>query len=275
MRALRRLTAADLEACLDVAASVGWERERTKWRLLLTLGKGFGVESEAGQLVGTALATRLGSLSAVGLVLVDPRFGRRGLGTALVRACLDAEPEALAFLFATPQGRPLYEKLGFRPIGTIAKHIGRFRGEPPSLPLRPATVADLPALERLDTQAVGVSRARMLGPLLREGAGGLVALGTDGQPCGFGLSWENETLRMLGPLVADTEATARALLAGLAHGTAGTVRVDIPENQPGFRAFAHSVGLDPLPETPLMTLDGARLPGDRNRLFAIAAQALG
>jgi Acetyltransferase (GNAT) domain len=55
----------------------------------------------------------------------------------------------------------------------------------------------------------------------------------------------------------------------------GTVRVDIPDNQPTFRAFAHSVGLEPLPESPLMALGGASLPGDRARMFAIAAQALG
>jgi GNAT superfamily N-acetyltransferase len=279
METVRRLIPADLEQCLDVAASVGWQRERTKWRLLLSLGKGFGVESPQespeGRLVGTAIATRLGALAAIGLVLVDPRFGRRGLGTQLVHAALKAEPDALPFLFATEQGRPLYEKLGFRAIGTIAKHVGRFQGPPPSTPLRPATLADLPALERLDTEALGVPRGRMLEPFLREGAGGLVALGPAGQPIGFGFSWDNETLRMLGPIVADGERTARDLLCGLAEGVAGTVRVDIPENQPGFRAFAKSVGLSPLPESPLMTLGGAPLPGERTRLFAIAAKALG
>jgi hypothetical protein len=252
METVRRLIPADLEQCLDVAASVGWQRERTKWRLLLSLGKGFGVESPQespeGRLVGTAIATRLGAL---------------------------AEPDALPFLVATEQGRPLYENLGFRAIGTIAKHVGRFQGPPPSTPLRPATLADLPALERLDTEALGVPRGRMLEPFLREGAGGLVALGPAGQPIGFGFSWDNETLRMLGPIVADGERTARDLLCGLAEGVAGTVRVDIPENQPGFRAFAKSVGLSPLPESPVMTLGGAPLPGERTRLFAIAAQALG
>ena len=277
---MRRLVAADLQQCLDVAASVGWERERSKWRLLLTLGKGFGVESEAGLLVGTGFATRLGALSAIGLVLVDPRFGRRGLGTQLVRACLDAEPDALAFLFATEQGRPLYEGLGFRPAGTIAKHIGVFRGPPSAGAVRPVHIDDLPAIERLDSEAVGVSRRRLLEPLLREGLGGLVALDGSGQPCGYGFSWQNETVRMLGPIVTDGsvgdgESSARDLLCGLAHGVTGTVRVDIPDDQPAFRAFAQSVGLEPLPESPLLTMGGAPLPGARSQLFAIAAQALG
>ena len=53
-------------------------------------------------------------------------------------------------LLTTGAGRPLYEKLGFRLIGSSLRHQGTYRREPvPDPRMRPATSADLPALVTL------------------------------------------------------------------------------------------------------------------------------
>jgi len=53
---------------------------------------------------------------------VDPRWARRGLATALYRACADAACAAgfrTMELMATAPGEPLYERLGFRVLERI------------------------------------------------------------------------------------------------------------------------------------------------------------
>jgi GNAT superfamily N-acetyltransferase len=58
----------------------------------------------------------------ISLVATLPEAGGRGLATALmVRALADARERgcATSTLVATRQGRPIYERLGYRPLGTL------------------------------------------------------------------------------------------------------------------------------------------------------------
>jgi len=56
-------------------------------------------------------------------MFVEPRFARRGVGTALLDAAERAaasEGYRLATLDATPSGEPLYRRAGYRAVGPIA-----------------------------------------------------------------------------------------------------------------------------------------------------------
>ena len=90
-----------------------------KWSLLLAASEVFGVDAPDGHgLAGAVVLTRWGpDLAAVGMMLVAARYGRRGLGRALMEHLLaTAGDDATVTLFATDMGRPLYEKLGFAAV---------------------------------------------------------------------------------------------------------------------------------------------------------------
>ncbi len=55
---VRRLSAADLPACLDLAADRNWPREEHKWRLLFEVSEVYGLDDPAGGLAGTVVLTR-------------------------------------------------------------------------------------------------------------------------------------------------------------------------------------------------------------------------
>ena len=62
------------------------------------------------------------------MMLVAARYGRRGLGRALMEHLLRAAgDDATVTLFATDMGRPLYEKLGFEAVRRNVSFRGQFR----------------------------------------------------------------------------------------------------------------------------------------------------
>ena len=136
---VRQLGPDDRGRCIALAADRGWSPEPAKWGLLLTASEVFGVDAPDGRgLAGSVTLTRWGpDLAAVGMMLVAARYGHRGLGRALMEHLLRAAgPDTTVTLFATDMGRPLYEKLGFRPVRRNVSFAGRFR--PPGPRLAPA-----------------------------------------------------------------------------------------------------------------------------------------
>lgn len=259
----------DVPRCLDLSEAVGWPRETEKWRLLLSLGQGFGALDATGALEAVVTMPEHDGATFVAMMLVHPSQQGRGLGRALLEHARALVPSPL-MLYATPAGRPLYEKLGFVAVDGVSKHIGV-----PERTQMPAGVTAhgaevLPALAALDAAAYGVPRPRLfsaLVPLVRR-----VVRDGDG---GFALRWFNGELEVVGPVVAATEAAAIALIDGVLVGAAGRVRIDVSERSRAVAAHIAGRGLFELAKAPLMTWPERFLPGDRARYHAIVLQAFG
>jgi GNAT superfamily N-acetyltransferase len=128
---VRPLDVADLPACLDLAAGRGWPREDVKFRFHLAAGSGFGVDDPGGGLAASVAVTRYEpGLAVIGLLLVAARHGRRGLGRLLTEYALAWAGGRVVYLYATPEGRPLYEALGFRVLDHVVRHAGTFTAGP-------------------------------------------------------------------------------------------------------------------------------------------------
>lgn len=114
---IRRLTPRDLTACADLSEDRGWPREEHKWGLLLTAGKGYGIDDPESGLVTACVVTEYGSrhtpdLCGIGMVLVAERHARQGVGRRLMRHVMAECGTSPLTLYATPNGRPFYEELG-------------------------------------------------------------------------------------------------------------------------------------------------------------------
>jgi ribosomal protein S18 acetylase RimI-like enzyme len=130
---IRRLGPADLRSCVALSADRGWSPEQAKWSLLLSASEVFGVDAPDGRgLAGAVVLTSWGAgLAAVGMMVVATRYGRRGLGRALMEHLLRAAGDGTTVtLFATDMGRPLYEKLGFAVVRRNVTFAGTFRPDP-------------------------------------------------------------------------------------------------------------------------------------------------
>jgi GNAT superfamily N-acetyltransferase len=278
---IRRLTLRDLSACADLSEDRGWPREEHKWSLLLTAGKGYGIDDPGGGLISTCVVTEYGSaqrpsLAAVGMVLVAARHARQGIGRRLMRHVLTAAGTTPLTLHATSNGRPLYEELGFKVTGRAEMLRGRFLpgGPEPRVATRAATAEDMPAILRLDEEVFGVDRTPVI-TRLPAFADRLRVAEEDGRLIGYAAAWPNEGTHVVGPLIARDTETAKALVASLAAHTDRPMRTDIDVRHEELLAWAKERGLASVAFNAVMTYGIPELPGDWTRRFAPLTVAAG
>lgn len=279
---IRRLTLRDLTACADLSQDRGWPREDHKWGLLLSAGTGYGIDDpDGGGLIAACVVTEYGpqerpGLEAIGMVLVAERHARKGLGLRLMRHVVEGAGTTPLTLHATPNGRPLYEQLGFKTTGRAEMVRGRFTpgGPLPDVATRPATAEDLSAIVRLDTEVFGLDRTHVL-TRLPAFVDQLRVADADGTITGYAGAWPNMETHVIGPLVAPDTETAKALIASLAAGSDRPLRTDIDVRHEELLAWVKERGLAPIAFNAVMTYGIPELPGDWNRRFAPLTVAAG
>ncbi|MFE0727593.1 GNAT family N-acetyltransferase [Streptomyces antibioticus] len=278
---IRRLTHSDLIACADLSEDRGWPREEHKWGLLLSAGKGYGVDDPDGGLITACVVTEYGPygnpvLGAIGMVLVAERHARKGIGRALMRHVIADMGTTPLTLHATPNGRPLYEELGFKTTGRAEMVRGRFRPEDTEsrVSIRAATAEDLPTLLRLDEEVFGADRTHVL-TRLPAFADQVRVAEADGRIIGYAAAWPNMDTHVVGPLIARDTETAKALLASLAAHTDRPLRTDIDVRHEELLAWVKERGLESVAFNAVMTYGIAELPGDWRRRFAPLTVAAG
>lgn len=266
----------DLAACQRLAIDRDWGAEDRKWRFLFSVGDVYGVDDENGELAGTVVSTPYGKdVAAISMVLVAERHERQGLGGRMMRHAMDDAGTASLCLTATENGRPLYERLGFRAVALCTSYKGEaegLSGRGTSVPASvPAEDADMAAIQALDAEVFGADRSDMLNGLpafcesfrvVRDGSG----------IEGFGGMWRNDDQAVIGPVIAQDAETAVALIEDVVP--PGLARLDIDHRHPELVDWAESHGFRPAFTTTVMEY-GAPISGDPSRLYLPVAQALG
>ncbi|MDX3454145.1 GNAT family N-acetyltransferase [Streptomyces sp. ME02-8801-2C] len=278
---IRRLTHRDLTACADLSEDRGWPREEHKWGLLLTAGKGYGIDDPGGGLVAACVVTEYGlyghpEMGAIGMVLVAERHARQGVGRRLMQHVITAMGTTPLTLHATPNGLPLYEQLGFKVTGKAEMVRGRFtpNGRAPEACTRAATAEDLAGIIRLDEEVFGTDRTHMI-TRLPAFADQLRVAEKNGRIIGYAAAWPNMDTHVVGPLIARDTETAQSLIASLAARSDRPLRTDIDVRHEELLAWVKEQGLAPLTFNAVMTYGMTELPGDWTRRFAPLTVAAG
>ena len=267
-------SAAHLAGGHALTAALRWPHRLEDWQSMHDLGHGIALtEPGSDSVIGTGLWWPHGPNHAtVGMILVAAAAQGRGLGRRIMETLLaDLDGRAL-MLNATAAGGPLYERLGFSPIGGIRQVQGPWQGTTGlSQGIRPATVTDLPALHALDHAAFGAPRLTALPATLA--AGHTVILEAANTPIGFAITRPFGRGVVIGPVVAPDETAAAALITAAA--TEGTfTRLDIPADAPALLAFLQAHGLAEVDVVTPMTRGPWTFPGPARR-YGLISQALG
>jgi len=211
---LRVMTARDIPAGMRLKELAGWNQTQGDWeRFLSASPQGCFVAEAEGKVVGSAATISFeGRFAWIGMVLVDPVTRGQGIGTKLlVKAIeyLDACGIPSMKLDATPQGKPIYEKLGF---------VTEYEIERWQLQRAPAPEASIVAAsvtqEMLDQdrEIFGADRSALLRSIAIEHPAFVLQTLSQGRLTGYSFGRRGELADHLGPWVALDESSARRLL---------------------------------------------------------------
>ena len=223
---IRELGAGELHDALALSTSAGWNQQLEDWRMLRTLAAPAAFAAVIdGRLAGTALAIDYGGFSWIAMMLVEPAARGQGVGTRLLAAALSAVPSNRPVrLDATPAGRPLYQKFGFKDETTLTRFVlpravgHSDEGLPPT---RFMTVTDLPVVGSHDPRSFGGNRTDVLAwTLQRAPQYARMLNGADGPPQ-YAFGRPGRLFEQIGPVIAADDQGAKALVCGALNAARG------------------------------------------------------
>ena len=233
---IRVMTEQDLRSAVRLNTIAGWNQTEVDWRRFLESSPvGCFVVEVAGQVAGTVATICYENRFAwIGMVLVDPDFRNRGLGTRLLHQAiehLDQLGVATMKLDATPLGRPLYSKLGF----VSEYEIERWMLRRPSATQSPRPAAPYPSLDELQMERIcesdrglfGADRSSLLHSLHQFAPGLTCSVWKEGTLGGYVFGRKGLFADHLGPCAANDPQTAEELLQSfLRRSSRETIIVD-------------------------------------------------
>jgi GNAT superfamily N-acetyltransferase len=267
-----------LEGALELSQEMSWPYRLEDWAFALQVGQGFVLRDGAGKVIATAAWWPYGGDHAsAGMIIVAKSAQGRGYGARLMDALLAAAHPRTITLNSTAEGLALYERRGFVRIGVIQQHQGVPHGRhqaPPASLVRAMTPSDAEAVARLDQQATGWARRQMLDGLIQAGDGHVLVLdGREGEPRGYAISRPFGRGHVIGPVVAESAADARALIeAALARLGQVFVRVDTAATSQ-LGEWLESIGLRQVGDAITMVKGPHLPPAGPARMFALANQS--
>lgn len=254
LRCLRRQDLADLQILSEAA---GWNQLPADWERLLRLAPQtcFGIELE-GRVVASATVLPYGNRVAwLGMVLTHPEARRQGHARKLLGHVLGLGLPAL-MLDATAAGQPLYESMGFVPVGEIHRYRREASGS--------TAAGDVGVLAAPEDAAFGANRQALLAQLAREGR-------LYQQSGAYAIVRPGRLAEHLGPMVASSRQKAQALLEQLLAVEGPALVADL---HPHAEALFRSYGFQRT-RSLLRMVRGRALPSDCSQVYAAAGFELG
>jgi GNAT superfamily N-acetyltransferase len=287
---IRTLNEADIPAAQRLRELATWNQVDQDWRNLLSFEpNGCFVAEMDGRVVGSATSTRYvpnsgaGSFGWIGMVLVDPDYRRHGIGSTLLKRCIqylkDCGVETVK-LDATPMGKLVYEKLGFHDEYNIERWEG-VAAKSGSTKLQNFAVAklsagDLDELEAFDAPIFGARRRAVLEAWLRGWPECAIAARRNGRISGFALARRGSKFQQIGPVCGESSELCAALLGYELELLSGqNVIVDFITSNSNAGTVAQSLGLKQQRPLLRMAYGPNSSAGQPDKILAICCPELG
>jgi GNAT superfamily N-acetyltransferase len=241
----------DIEAGLRLCRLAGWDQVHRDWaRFIDGPDSQVRAAEHANDLVATIATIRFGTqFGWVGMVLVDPATQGRGIGSIMVADAIETLSDVPAVrLDATPAGRLLYQKHGFKD----EYRLTRLEAITVNIDHRSSTIAramtrgELPEVVAMDRAVFGAPRSNLL-EWMYDGAPEFAFVAErGGNLCGYLFGRHGHQFEHLGPLVADDVKVATSLAkACLARYVDRAFVIDAPHHDEAWNRFLEHTGFRP------------------------------
>ncbi|CAM4170163.1 GNAT family N-acetyltransferase [Bacillus manliponensis] len=278
---LQLLNEQHIEQLIQLSQSVDWDYDRFEIETILSVGKVYGYIHESRKVIASAaIIPYAGELASIGMVIVHPNYRGLQLGKRVMEACIQSVgDDKQIMLITTPDGKPMYEKLGFQVVSSVHKYLcDEFICERITFHEYEITnyeEKDFLHVRKLDEEANGVDRSEFLKVRIKQAKQTVVVKNRSGTIVGFGLSIQTPANLILGPIVAFCEEVAVLIIYELSHRHNGRLRIDTPENKVELTSFLQKKGFYKVAQPPIMVRNGSTLLQRNENLYGIAAQIFG
>lgn len=204
---IRPFTLADVPFGKMLTDAEEWHRAEADWvRLVRLEPEGAFKAVVDGIPAGTAAILSFGRIAWIHSMIVLPDFRRRGVGEALMRACLDFATRRhipCTKLDSVDGVEPFYARFGFREEYPSWRLLVDGRpGTPEAVRLRPKEYAAVLAFDR---EMTGLDRGAALGAILRDHPDRAFVVKMGGRIRGYVIARHGDHRDPLGPCVADPD----------------------------------------------------------------------
>ncbi len=279
---LRPMLANDIQAGLSLCRAIGWNQLSADWELFLKLSpEGCRVAlDEIHKVIGTVTTVRYQDhFSWIGMVLVDPSRQRQGTGIQLLNEALAIlADEKTVKLDATPAGREVYLKLGFREEYPLT----RMRWSPENAGLlrvnraRQIEKDDLQKIALFDLDVFGADRRVILNDLWQRDPEMCFVVEEGNDVRGYCLGRRGYTYLHLGPVIAHNVSDATDLAsAALLACSRKPVITDVLHHSEEWIAWLSAAGFSELRPLTRMFRGANAWPGLPEKQFAILGPEFG
>lgn len=275
---------AHIAGAMALSRAANWNQNEADWRMMLRLGKGFGLSAADGGLVASIVVLPYEAAFAwMSMVLVSPEHRRRGYASRMLRRALDyLQSRGLsAVLDATPAGHEVYVQEGLRDTWGFQRY-SLPESRPVSgaldvagLEVRCCADGDWPQILALDLPAFGASREPLLRALAARLPAAALVAGRGNQIRGFLLGREGREAHQLGPLIAADLSAAQALLAHALARVPAPMYMDIVDRHAGLRDWALQQGFSVQRPFTRMVHGAECAPGNNETVMLVAGPELG
>ncbi|HHT7236498.1 MULTISPECIES: GNAT family N-acetyltransferase [Bacillus] len=279
---VERLKKENIEDIVALSSYIGWDYNTEEIETIFNSGIVYGVRNERNELIASAAIILYGeTLASIGMVIVHPDYKGRGIGKAITDSCVKSvSTQTPIMLIATDEGKPLYEKLGFRAVSYVSKYICK------SYNVNYTCVGneeymmnyeecDLEEIIQIDEDAFGTNRKEFLKKRIMQSERCIVVKDKEQNVLGYGMSIQTPENKIIGPIVAKNDTMAMEIVHSLAKGHNGKLRIDVSEGKKDFMKELEITGFKKVNTPPIMMKNIDQLLKRNSELYSIAAQIFG
>ncbi|WP_144610684.1 GNAT family N-acetyltransferase [Bacillus cereus] len=279
---VERLRKENIDDIIALSSYIGWDYNKEEIETIFDSGIVYGVWNGRKELIASAAIILYGEkVASIGMVIVHPNYKGSGIGKAITNSCIKSVSDQTSImLIATDEGKPLYEKLGFRAVSYVSKYICNsynvndycIGNEDYIMNYKEC---DLQEIIKLDEYAFGTNREEFLTKRIMQSEQCIVVKDKEQNALGYGLSVQTPENKIIGPVVAKNDAMAMRIVHYLARDHNGKLRIDVPEGKDDFLKELEIAGFKKANIPPIMLKNSDQLLKRNNELYSIAAQIFG
>ncbi|HDR4419420.1 TPA: GNAT family N-acetyltransferase [Bacillus cereus] len=279
---VERLREAKIEDIVALSSYIGWDYNREEIETIFDSGIVYGVWNKRKELIASAAIILYGEkLASIGMVIVHPDYKGSGIGKAITNACMESvSNQTPIMLIATDEGKPLYEKLGFRAVSHVSKYICNSYNVNDYCIGNEDNImnyeeCDLEEIIKIDEYAFGTNREEFLTKRMMQSEQRIVVKDKEQNVLGYGLGIQTPENKIIGPIVAKNDETAMRIVHHLARDHNGKLRIDVPKGKNNFMKELEVAGFQKVNTPPIMMRNSDQFLKRNGELYSIAAQIFG